>query len=413
MYDYAIDTRTCTPYIYIYTHTYLSCNTLCKYFASRVLVHTVDLNCNFSVLFVWFDPNRSTSFGRITVFEDVLRWSRVSGLWSSTKDASRSFFWFKPEIERWHRDTCPIERVDESLMLEDKIRKDPECKKLEKAYQKLGQQWFAQHTEIYLHRFQLSSHGFFNHNPHISFFFFGSQFVKEIPGLHWQGMRVCWFWSQTWCFDSQIQLDSFCCARFMTAHWWLLGKLLVDLVLCWSRLQNSWWEKDHTNLQICNWQIPNFWRHLCRKTAIKNHSVCWTWLWPQQFHHTTGIYKLQGVCLAQSCVIIQDNSWILQLCSCHLFLFLGKKKQKPREEDEWCHESRPKDLPPFPFQRTALGYWFLKSTRVFLLAESFSVDAWDQAGKQKWEKLPVMPGISIRERSLRAGLGYMKFRVND
>lgn len=170
-------------YMYICIYVYHVIKTSCKYIASRVLVHTVDLNCNFSDLFVWFDPNRSTSFGRITVFEDVLRWSRVSGLWSSTKDASRSFFWFKPEIERWHRDTCPIERVDESLMLEDKIRKDPECKKLEKAYQKLGQQWFAQHTEIHLHHFQLFHHMSFSTTTLTS-----SQFVKEIPGLHRQGL---------------------------------------------------------------------------------------------------------------------------------------------------------------------------------------------------------------------------------
>lgn len=175
---------------------------------------------------------------------------------------------------------------------------------------------------------------------HLVFFWFSiCQGNSWPPSTRYEGLLIL----MTWCFDSQIQLDSFCCARFMTAHWWLLGKLLVDLVLCWSRLQNSWWEKDHTNLQICYWQIPNFWRHLWQKTAIKIHSVCWTWLWPQQFHHTTGIHKLQGVCLAQSCVIIQDNSWILQLCSCHLFRVPWQKKsQKPREEDDvmWCHDPR-------------------------------------------------------------------------
>ena len=137
-----------------------------------------------------------------------------------------------------------------------------------------------------------SSHEFFNHNPHI---------FSICQGNSWPPST-----------------------RFMTAHWWLLGKLLVDLVLCWSRLQNSWWEKDHTNLQICNWQIPNFWRHLCRKTATKIHSVCWTWLWPQQFHHTTGIYKLQGVCLTQSCVIIH---WQLDIAAVQLPSFSPSKRR--------------------------------------------------------------------------------------
>lgn len=73
-----------------------------------------------------------------------------------------------------------------------------------------------------------------------------------------------------------------------------------------------------------------------------------------------------------SCTILCNlsiDSWILQLCSCHLFS-PWQKKTKALARRGWMM-SRPKDLPPFPFQRTALGYWFLKSTRVFCLPKVF------------------------------------------